>query len=250
MSGSAAREQKQIDICRNCAVGCSYIFQGLPPEEFAKIAAVMRPMKLAAGETIFHEGLPAFGLYIICRGKVKLAKHTRAGHAQILKLLGPGEILGEKTLFDQETYTSFAKTLEPSQLVFIPREEFMAFIKEHPEVAIRLIEKLSRELKAFGEKLVEVTSRSAKERVARLLWELANAYGEETEEGLDVGVELPRAELAEMAGVSKETAIRILSELKDRDIISLPGRRIVIKDLEKLRKLVHPFSTPLKENLL
>jgi len=207
-------------------------------------------MRLAAGETIFHEGLPAFGLYIICQGKVKLAKHPRGGHAQILKLLGPGEILGEKTLFDQETYTSFAKTLEPSQLVFIPRDEFMAFIKDHPEVAIRLIEKLARELKACGEKLVELTCRSAKERVARLIWEFARAYGVKTEEGIDVGVELPRAELAEMAGVSKETAIRILSELKDRGIISLPGRRIVVTDLEKLQKLVHPFPTSPKENLL
>jgi CRP-like cAMP-binding protein len=160
------------------------------------------------------------------------------------------EILGEKTLFDQETYTSFAKPLEPSQLVFIPREEFMAFIKEHPEVAIRLIEKLSRELKAFGEKLVEVTCRSAKERVARLLWELANAYGEETEDGLDVGVELPRAELAEMAGVSSKTAIRALGELESRGIISLENRRIKVLKEDYLRRLMEPFSVSLDDSVI
>ena len=209
----------------------------------------MRPMQLDRGEAVFHEGMPAFGLYILCQGKVKLAKHTRGGRSQILKLLGPGEILGEKTLFDQETYTCYAKTLEPSRLMFIPREDFLAFVKRHPEVAIRLIEKLSRELKVFGDRLVEITSRSAKERVARVLLELARAFGEEREEGLDIGVELPRAELAEMASVSTETAIRILSELKERDILALPGHRIVIKRLDALQGLVHPFRTFLRENL-
>jgi len=210
----------------------------------------MRPMQLGAGETVFHEGMPAFGLYILCRGKVKVAKHTRGGRSQILKLLGPGEILGEKTLFDQETYTCYAKTLEPSRLMFIPREDFLSFVRRHPEVAIRLVEKLSRELKVFGDRLVEITSRSAKERVARVLLELARAFGEEREEGLDLGVELPRGELAEMAGVSTETAIRILSELKERGIVSLSGHRIVVNKLETLEGLAHPFRTFLRENLV
>lgn len=199
---------------------------------------------------MFHEGMPAFGLYILCRGKVKVAKHTRGGRSQILKLLGPGEILGEKTLFDQETYTCYAKTLEPSRLMFIPREDFLSFVRRHPEVAIRLVEKLSRELKVFGDRLVEITSRSAKERVARVLLELARAFGEEREEGLDLGVELPRGELAEMAGVSTETAIRILSELKERGIVSLSGHRIVVNKLETLEGLAHPFRTFLRENLV
>lgn len=209
-----------------------------------------RPLEIAAGELVFREGLPAFGLYILCEGKVKVAKHTKTGHSQILKLLGPGEVLGEKTLFDRETYTCYAQTLEPSRLLFISAEEFLGFIKRHPEVALRLVEKLSRELKAFGDKLVEVTSYSAKERVARVLLELARAFGRETPEGLDLGVELPRGEIAEMAGVTTETAIRILSELKERGILSLPGRRIVILKKEALQSLAHPFRTFLRENLL
>ena len=250
MRETVAQEPQRARPCAGCKRGCSYIFEGLSPSAFAELGSVMRPMELGPGEAVFHEGMPAFGLYILCEGKVKVAKHTRAGHSQILKLLGPGEILGEKTLFDQETYTCYAKTLEPSRLMFIPREDFLAFVKRHPEVALRLIEKLSRELKVFGDKLVEITSRSAKERVARVLLELSRAFGQEVEEGLDIGVELPRAELAEMAGVSTETAIRILSELKERGILSLPGHRIVIRKLDSLRGLAHPFRTFLRENLV
>jgi CRP-like cAMP-binding protein len=215
-----------------------------------ELASLMRPLELDAGESVFYEGLPAYGLYILCEGKIKVAKRLKGGRSQILKLLAPGEVLGEKTLFDQETYTCYAKALEPSRLMFIPREDFLAFMRKYPDVAFRLIEKLSRELKAFGDKLVEISAYSAKERMARVLLELAQAFGRETSEGLDIGVELPRAEIAEMAGVTTETAVRILSEFKDQGILALPGRRIVILKPEELRSMAHPFRTFLRENLI
>jgi CRP-like cAMP-binding protein len=215
-----------------------------------ELASLMRPLELDAGELVFYEGLPAYGLYILCEGKIKVAKRLKGGRSQILKLLAPGEVLGEKTLFDQETYTCYAKALEPSRLMFIPREDFLAFMRKYPDVAFRLIEKLSRELKAFGDKLVEISAYSAKERMARVLLELAQAFGRETSEGLDIGVELPRGEIAEMAGVTTETAVRILSEFKDQGILALPGRRIVILKPEELRSMAHPFRTFLRENLI
>ena len=215
-----------------------------------ELASLMRPLELDAGELVFYEGLPAYGLYILCEGKIKVAKRLKGGRSQILKLLAPGEVLGEKTLFDQETYTCYAKALEPSRLMFIPREDFLAFMRKYPDVAFRLIEKLSRELKAFGDKLVEISAYSAKERMARVLLELAQAFGRETPEGLDIGVELPRGEIAEMAGVTTETAVRILSEFKDEGILALPGRRIVILKPEELRSMAHPFRTFLRENLI
>ena len=215
-----------------------------------ELASLMRPLELDAGELVFYEGLPAYGLYILCEGKIKVAKRLKGGRSQILKLLAPGEVLGEKTLFDQETYTCYAKALEPSRLMFIPREDFLAFMRKYPDVAFRLIEKLSRELKAFGDKLVEISAYSAKERMARVLLELAQAFGRETPEGLDIGVELPRGEIAEMAGVTTETTVRILSEFKDQGILALPGRRIVILKPEELRSMAHPFRTFLRENLI
>ena len=248
MSEAKTQPSRTVELCERCPYVCSSIFVDLSDPAWQELASLMRPMEFEPGAVVFREGIPAFGMYIVCRGKVKLAKRTRAGHSQILKLLGPGEILGEKTMFDQETYSCYAKTLEPSLLVFIPREGFLHFLRRHPAVALRLIEKLAHESKVFGDRLVEITSRSARERVARSLVELAQAFGEETGEEWDIGVELPRAELAEMAGVSTETAIRALSEFKDRGLISLPGRRIVILKRDEVRALAHPFRTFLREN--
>lgn len=210
----------------------------------------MYPIEVAAGELVFYEGLPAHGLYVLCAGKIKVAKRVKGGRSQVLKLLAPGEILGEKTLFDQETYTCYAKALEPSRLMFIARADFLGFLRRYPDVALRLIEKLSRELKAFGDKLVEISAYSAKERMARVLLELARAFGVETSAGLDIGVELPRSEIAEMAGVTTETAVRILSEFKERGILTLPGRRIIILKREELQALARPFRTFVRENLI
>ncbi len=238
------------ELCQACKHGCSYLFSGLPEAARMELASLMRPLELDEGQLVFYEGLPAHGLYILCEGKIKVAKRLKGGRSQILKLLAPGEVLGEKTLFDQETYTCYAKALEPSRLMFIAREDFLAFMRKYPDVAFRLIEKLSRELKAFGDKLVEISAYSAKERMARVLLELARAFGQRTPEGLDLGVELPRSEIAEMAGVTTETAVRILSEFRDRGILALPGRRIVILKPEELQAMAHPFRTFLRENLI
>lgn len=239
---------RATELCQACPHACATIFADLSEPARQELISLLRPLEFESGGMIFREGMLSFGLYILCRGKVKLAKHTRGGHSQILKLLGPGEILGEKTMFDQETYTCYAETLEPSLLVFIPRDDFLLFLRGHPQVALRLIEKLAHESKVFGDRLVEITSRSARERVARALVELGQAFGTETAAGWDIGVELPRAELAEMAGVSTETAIRILSEFRDRGLVALPGRRIVIVNADELRSLAHPFRTFLREN--
>lgn len=250
MWGVQARPTKAQELCQICEHSCSYLFAGLPETARMELASLMYPIEVAAGELVFYEGLPAHGLYVLCAGKIKVAKRVKGGRSQVLKLLAPGEILGEKTLFDQETYTCYAKALEPSRLMFIARADFLGFLRRYPDVALRLIEKLSRELKAFGDKLVEISAYSAKERMARVLLELARAFGVETSAGLDIGVELPRSEIAEMAGVTTETAVRILSEFKERGILTLPGRRIIILKREELQALARPFRTFVRENLI
>ncbi|OGF54785.1 MAG: hypothetical protein A2Z21_09020 [Candidatus Fraserbacteria bacterium RBG_16_55_9] len=235
---------------KECCGECSWLFSGLGSETLEAIREMSRSLQYPKGEVVFQEGEPAFGLYIICKGKVKLAKHSLRGKKQILKLLGPGEILGEKTLFDREVYTAYAETLEETTLHFIEREPFIAFLRGHPEVALKFIEKLARELKGFQDKLMEASYEGSLERLARLLLLMGKQYGVQTGKGLDIGMELSRQELAELAGVATETAIRMLSRLKDRGLIALEGSKIYIVDREGLSKLAEPFLIALKENLL
>ena len=215
------------------------IFSDLKERDLEKLRQNMRKIKYDRGEIIFQEGAPAFGFYLVFDGMVKLVKRSMRAKSQILKIVGPGEILGETTLFDKGSHNAYAKTLEPVMVGFIERGDFFYFLERHPKTIFRLYERLSKELKAFQNKLAERSYSSSKERLARLILHLGKS-----------GVELSRAELAEMAGVSSKTAIRTLSELESRGIIAIESRKIQILREDYLQKIMEPFSVPLEENLI
>lgn len=215
------------------------ILSDLKEKDLEKLRETVRKINYGRGEIIFQEGAPAFGFYLIFEGMVKLVKRSMRAKSQILKIVGPGEILGETTLFDKGTHNAYAKTLDPVIVGFVERGDFFYFLERHPKTIFRLYEKLSEELKAFQNKLAERSYSSSKERLARLILHLGKS-----------GVELSRAELAEMAGVSSKTAIRTLSELEGRGIIAIESRRIRILREEYLQKIMEPFSVDLNANLI
>lgn len=210
----------------------------------------LRPLEYEAGRIIFEEGEPVFGVYLINRGKVKLAKRSPGGRRQILKLVGPGEILGEEALFHEPVYSAHARALERTETGFVTIEELRAFLEAHPRVALKLLEHLSQEIKGFQNKLLETSYESSLERIARLLLSIADKWGEEGDGGLYIGVRLSRRELAELAGVASETASRLLARLREREILALDGARIIILDRERLEELAEPLCVDLRESLL
>jgi len=215
------------------------IFSDLKDKELDKLRESIRTINYGRGEIIFQEGAPAFGFYLIFEGMVKLVKRSMRAKSQILKISGPGEILGETTLFDKGSHNAYAKTIDAVAVGFIERGDFFYFLERHPKTIFRLYEKLSEELKLFQNKLAERSYSSSKERLARLILHLGRS-----------GVELSRAELAEMAGVSSKTAIRTLSELESRGIIAIESRRIKILREAYLQKIVEPFLANLNPNLI
>ena len=215
------------------------IFNDLGERELEELNEVVKHIDYGRGEIIFQEGAPSFGFYLVFDGIVKLVKRTLRGKKQILKLAGPGEFLGETTLFDKGTHIAFAKTLTEAEVGFVERGDFFYFLEKHPPTIFRIFEKMSEELKAFQSKLAERSYNSSKERLARFILKL----GQE-------GIELSRAELAELAGVSSKTAIRTLGELEDRGFIRINDRKIEILNEDSISNLAEPFPVSLGENLI
>ncbi|MCR4405192.1 MAG: Crp/Fnr family transcriptional regulator [Candidatus Acetothermia bacterium] len=244
-------EPGPIRSCSECRQeSCSWIFSELSPEEFARFTRLVRHVTYDAGEAVFHEGGLQFGVYVVCRGKVKVVEKSPNGKRQILKLLRAGEILGEESLFADGGYIAFARTLEPSTLAFITKDKFLEFIKEHPSVTFKLLDKLARELVAFRSKLVEVAYGSSEERLARLLLAIGEQFGRAEAGRVELGLDLSRTELAELAGVAPETAIRTLARLREARLIQLEGHRIILLDPQGLRQLARPLPIAVRENLL
>lgn len=215
------------------------IFSDLGPKELAELDGLVRKIKYGRGEIIFQEGAPAFGFYCIFEGRVKLVKRTLGGKKQILKLVGPGEIIGETTLFDKGVHVAYAKTIDKALVGFVERGDFFGFLSKNISVVFRLFEKLSEELKAFQCKLAERSYNGSKERLARIIIKLGES-----------GIELSRTELAEMAGVSSKTAIRTLGELEERGVITVDDRKITVLDPKSLEQMAEPFPFTLSENLI
>ncbi len=264
-AGSPELEQ---DCSRCRKERCSWIFSGVSEEEFRRFTRLVKHVHYEEDETIFQEGALAFGVYIVCRGKVKLVGRSPSGKRRILKLLGPGEVLGEESLFADGIYTSYARTLEPSLLGFVSRESFLELVKSSPALSLKLLEKLARELGAFQSKLVEAAYQSGERRLARLLLAIGERFGRrvtataattataveaEVKDApapdsprLELELELSRSELAELVGLAPETTIRTLSRLQERGLLELEGTKITISDPKGLGELADrlPITPP------
>ncbi|MFQ5793604.1 MAG: Crp/Fnr family transcriptional regulator [Candidatus Bipolaricaulia bacterium] len=238
-------------MCAECPSpkGCSWIFSDLDDDEFFGLLHGVQDETYGPGELIFRQGDAAVGLYIVCAGRVKLVKHSVKGKQRILKLLDSGEVLGEESLFGDTYHQADAETLKPTAVKFVRRGDFLSLTCRHPEVGFKLVEKLSRELKGYEAKLTETTYGSGMERVVSVLVRLARAYGIQEADGLVIEIEFTRRELAEMAGVSPETAIRILSRLHRRGLLKLNGG-IKVLNPEGLERLSRTPPITLKENVL
>jgi CRP/FNR family transcriptional regulator len=219
----------------------SPLFAELEPEEITHLLASVQHFHRERGELIFREGMPPEGVYLICSGKVKLVSQAPDRQKmQILKILGPGELLGEEAFFADMPYNVDARALESTQLCFFGREEFLSFLDRHPSVVLRLLEKLSREIKALERTLVETVYDRAEARLARTLLKLSHSYGIPQASGCTIDLRLTRLELAELIGLRPETTSRILSRWRSHGIVDVQGRRLVILDEQYLTELAKP----------
>lgn len=180
------------------------------------------------GQIIFYEGNQAYGFYCIFSGRVKLYKAGVDGHQQIVRLAGPGDILGYRCLFANEPYSATAEALEDATICCIDKNAFFPLIAKNPQFALGIIKKLSKELRDAEELATSMAHRSVRERMAELLLMLKETYGKPAKTGVRIDLELSREEMAEMIGVTQETAIRMLSEFKKDGYIEMKNRVITV----------------------
>jgi len=224
-------------VCEHCAIRGTSCLQDLPAERLDEFhdcgtSAIYKPRQV-----VFHEGTPAGGLYILCHGAVKLYQADRFGREHILAIAAPGDVLGEMPMDERETYSTSAEALTESQLCYLPRARLIQFIQVHPMTGVRLIAALSAALSAARKKAGDLVLKGAETRLAELLVRLVRTNGTPANGGTHLTLAYSRRELAEMIGVSTETAIRLLGKLKRKRLLATQQREITINDLERLTRL-------------
>jgi len=209
------------------------LFNGLPDEQLLDLNSIGVEKRFKRGGTIFSEGQPALGFYVVLSGRVKIFKLSPDGKEQILHVFGPGEPFGEVPVFEGKRFPAHAVALEDSTACFYPRDSFVGLIKSNPSLALNMLAVLSRRLRTFAALVDNLALKEVPGRIAAHLLYLSDRQGTANQVELDV----PKNQLAGMLGTIPETLSRIFAKMATRGFIQLDGPRITLLDTAGLRDL-------------
>ncbi|MFI6505617.1 Crp/Fnr family transcriptional regulator [Nonomuraea typhae] len=206
----------------------------LTPAETTALHAAGRPRKWERGATVMTEGDVSDWVLLLTEGRVKCSSHTSSGTEVVLAIRGPGALIGEMSAIDGSPRSTTVTTLEPIAGIVV--QDFTGYLREHGRVAVLLMQLVTAKLRDSDRKRIEYGAFDTTGRVATRLIELAERYGEKTTTGVRVALPLSQDELAGWTGASREAVSKALRSLRDRGLIETGRRRVVIHDLEGLRK--------------
>ena len=212
------------------------LFEGLSPDEQEELRAMMTQTTLRRGETLFNEGDSGDRLYILLSGKVKLGHASADGRENLLAVLGPGEIVGELTLFDPGPRSTTATAVAPTELLTLDHNQLMTFVESHPQLAKDMLRALAQRLRRTNTALADLVFSDVPGRVAKALLDLADRFGTATDKGVHVPHDLTQEELAQLVGASRETVNKSLADFVSRGWIRLEGRAVTLLDVDRLAR--------------
>jgi CRP-like cAMP-binding protein len=212
-------------------------FSGLDEENLREVAEIATKRSFAKGESLFTDGEPATGFYLLASGSLKLCKLSPDGKEKVLHFVHPAETFAEAAFFGDGKYPAEARALEQGEALFFPKEAFMGLLERNPRFSLNLIVSLSLLLRRFARQIEELTFAEVPTRLAAYLIELAarKSTSFQGKTYLDLGMK--KGELASRLGTVSETLSRSLKKLKEEGIIEVEGSRVVIHDMARLAQI-------------
>ncbi len=221
--------------CEQCIVREFSSLKALNKDELVKMAECKTSVIIKKGELIFEEGENVNGIYCIKDGICKLTKLSPNGKDHIVKLVKKGELLGQRSLISDEPVNLSATALEDMQVCFIPKTEIMGFFDKNNQFSMNVMKTICGDLKEADDTMVNLAQKSVKERLAITLLYLEETFGKNDDNSLKI--QLSRDELASLIGTATESCIRLLSDFNKLELIELNGKKIILKNVAKLKKM-------------
>jgi CRP/FNR family transcriptional regulator len=215
------------------------VFAALAEEELARVADVTVPRRFETGQAVFHEGDESDTCYVVRTGRVRAVREHSDGRSITLATFGRGDIFGELAIFDDERRSATVETLEQTEAVAILGSDMRRLLREHPEIAVKLLAALSRRLRETNERLTRQSFQTVQSRVASVLSELVAAARSHGAEDGDVLITATQSDLAQLAGSSRESASRFLAVLERAGIITQGRGRLTVHDPAALENYVY-----------
>ena len=225
--------------CRQCIVKELNSLKSLSGDELKCVSEHKNELSFKKGDVIFKEGMMLNGVYCIKEGKCKLTKLSPNGKEQIVKFIKNGDMLGYRSVLGEEPVNLSVVALEDMQACFIPKKDLYDSIKNNRDFSKDMFKVVCHDLKDANDTVANMAQKTVRERLADTLLYLDETFGED-EDG-NINIKLSREEIANAIGTATESAIRLLSDLKKDNVISLTGKKIKIVNESALKKIGNGF---------
>ena len=210
------------------------IFSGLTKNELGFLAQRAIPRHYSAGETVFGEGEPCSGLYVVESGQVRIFKSSASGREQVLSIDGPGGSIAELPVFDGGSYPASATAIDDATLLFVSKQDFQALCLAHPQVALKVLRVVGARLRRLVGIIEELSFTTVRHRLASFLLRLAQKEGKRSAAGVEITLPISNQELASQIGTVRELVSRNLSRLQAEGMLNIDGRTVTICNLKAL----------------
>jgi CRP/FNR family transcriptional regulator len=215
------------------------VFETLAPEDLQHVAEVAVPRSFAAHQVIFREGDESDTCYIVRNGHARAMREHADGRTLALAHFGPGDIFGELAMFDNERRSATIETLDAVDAIALAGSDMRRLLRQHPDIAVKLVISLGRRLRDANERLARQSFQTVQSRVAVVLDGLVRQAQNEGAAPMDVLVTITQADIAQLAGSSRESASRFLAVLERAGVITQGRGRITVHDPESLANYVY-----------
>ena len=210
------------------------LFSELTPDELTQIARVAVPREFPSETRVFHEGDPGDACYIVRQGSCRVTREHPDGRAITLATLGPGAIFGELAMFDSGRRSASVEATDELRLLVLPARDMRKLIREHPEMAEKLIVALTRRLREANERISRQSFQTVPSRVAGVLNQLLDEEGVGPTVHEGVTIRLRQADLAQMAGTSRESVSRFLATLERAGVVKVGRAKVTVIEPDRL----------------
>jgi CRP-like cAMP-binding protein len=214
------------------------LFRDFSDEEAAAIFSTVTDRRYAKHQFIVREGDPGDTFFVIAKGSVAVCRIAPDGRETILSILKEGDFFGEMSMFDSSLRSASIKTLTEVEVGAIRQDDFLEMLERNPRVARLLVIALSDRLRAANALIAATTSQDIRARLASLLLNLAEQFGEAVENGTRITLRLTNQEMANMIGTTRETVNRTLNRFWDDRLVDMRTAHVVVVEPDRLRALI------------
>mgnify|MGYP003981741305 FL=1 len=226
--------------CEQCIVRRLNSLKHLSKDELLRMAACKTSKIIKKGQPIFEEGEHINGVFCIKKGICKVSKMSENGKNQIVSLVKRGDLIGERSLVSDEVSNLSAFALNIMEVCFIPKDEIIKDLEKNPDFTMDILKTMANSLKKSENSVVNMAQKNVKQRLAETLLNLHSEF--KTNQENAINIHLSREDIANIIGTATESAIRLLSDLKKREIIAFKGKDIIIVNKIKLEKIAQVIS--------